>query len=142
MTAPDYFVPQQKTIFWILRGSPTIVATVGPHNYQSGLVVRIDVPMAEATNGQPPTSLTSSRGMTQINGLIGQITVTGTNFFSIPIDSRKFDPYVFIFDPRDYQYVGQVIPVAEDALTLTSATKNNYTIRPEIYGTPPAPQTI
>ena len=80
--------------------------------------------------------------MAQINGQVFEITVIGNNAFTIPIDSTNFDDYDLMLNPIDYQYVGQVIPVGEGALTLTSVTRNNYTIAPEIYGTRPAPQTI
>lgn len=142
MTAPDYFVPQQMPIRTIFKGSPTRIVTNSNHNYRDGLVVRIVIPLAEQANGQPPTALNSSRGMSQLNDFVGPITVVGTAAFSIPIDSTTFDDFSITLDPKDYEYVGQVIPVAENALTLTSATKNNYTSIPQLYGTPPAPQTI
>ena len=74
--------------------------------------------------------------------MIGEITVTGTDEFTIPINSTNFDRYVTCVAPNDFSYVGQVIPIAENAFTLSSAGVNNNNITPEIYGTPPAPQTL
>lgn len=145
MVAPTFFYPYQKAIFNIVRGNPTSIATVGAHNFINGLVVRIDIPPPPALPGPgfppiPPGSV--AKGMYQLNGTLAPITVTGANTFTIPVDSTGFEPFVSSFTPVNDAYVAQVIPVAEDALTLTSATHNNNNIIPEIYGPPPAPQTI
>lgn len=145
MVAPNLFYPNQMAIFNIVRGNPTVIATVGAHNYVNGLVVRIDIPPPPAPPGPgfpPIPPVNTPRGMYQLNGTIAPITVTGANLFTIPIDSTGFDPFVFNLVPRNNSYLAQVIPISEDALTLTSATHNNNNIIPEIFGTPPAPQTI
>jgi len=145
MVAPDNFVPSLKTIFGIARGNPTVIVTNVVHNYLDGLVVRIDIspPPAPPGPGNPPLPpVNEDRGMYRLNGTIAPITVLGPLTFSIPIDSTAFDPYVLCPNPENSSYIGQVIPVSEDALTLTSVTHNNNNIAPEIYGPSPAPQTI
>jgi hypothetical protein len=137
MTAPDYFYPNQKSIAAISQSYPAVVMTVTNHNFINGLVVRIVIPVASPNHYF--VGPVSDRGMPQINGMVGEVTVLTPTTFSLPIDSTSFDPYIPTLIPKDDEILGQVIPISENALTLTSVTKNNNTIFPEIYGTPPSP---
>jgi hypothetical protein len=140
MTTPPYYYPPMQIISSITRGNPTIITTVNDHGYLSSLVVRIVIPSASrATPFQTPQA---SLGMPQIDGKIGQITVLSPNSFSFPINSLNFLPYTVPAMIDDDNWVGQVIPIAQNALALTedeftSTTINNNIIIPEIY--PPAP---
>ncbi len=63
-------------------------------------------------------------GMTQMNKLIGNIILTSNVFdslFVVDIDSTSFDAFVI---PADQTQLAQVIPVGENALQLTGATRN------------------
>ena len=138
MTAPDYFYPNQQAISAISQSLPVIITTYNPHNYKNGLVVRVFVPSNKEYF--PFKANVNYLGIPQINGLLGEVTVLSPTTFSLPIDSSSFDTYTpGIGFPEDNEFVGQVIPVGEIALTLTSATVNNRNIVPEIFGTPPSP---
>ncbi len=137
MTSPDYFSPSQKSIASISQGRRVVITTFTDHNFLDGLIVRVVIPGVNANH--PFVGIVNSLGMPQMNGLEGKITVLTPTSFSLPIDSTFFDPYVMSAFPSDEQFVGQVIPIAENAFTLTSATKNNNNIIPEIYGTSPSP---
>jgi hypothetical protein len=137
MTAPDYFYPNQKSIFGITQTNPVVITTFNAHNYLNGLVVRIFLPLPSPS--APFVGPIPSLGMPQINGLSGKVTVLSPTTFSLPIDSSSFDAYVVGALPKNDACLGQAIPIAEDALTLTSATQNNNTVFPEIYGTSPSP---
>ena len=142
MTTPPYFYPPMQLISSISRSNPAIIATFDPHGYHTGLVVRIVIPSSSrATPGFTPQA---SLGMPEIDGQIGEITVINANAFYFPINSRGFIPYLLPIPPfpHDVRWVGQVIPIAQDALalttqTITSTTINNNIIPPELY--PPAP---
>jgi hypothetical protein len=123
MSAPTFFTPHQEIIAQIVRGLPTTVFTIRAHGFLAGQVVKIDIPV--------------QRGMQQLNGYIGQATITGALTFTLPIDSTGFDPYAVIVIPVNESYCGQVIPIAEDALTLACSTINNNNILPETIGTIP-----
>jgi hypothetical protein len=138
MTLPDYFYPNQQDISAISQTNPAVITTYNAHNYKDGLVVRVYIPSTQEP--APYKSTFPSLGMPQINGAVGIISVINTNMFSMAIDSTNFDPYVpGLALPKDKAFIGQVIPVSEDALTLTSATINNRNITPEIFGTSPSP---
>jgi hypothetical protein len=120
MSAPDYFAPTQNVISAIIQGLTTEVWTHVAHKFNDGQIVKIHIPI--------------QRGMQQLDGYEGEIEITGALRFTIPVDSRDFDPYAHIIDPIDQKYIGQVIPTAESALTLACATINNNNILPEIIG--------
>jgi hypothetical protein len=120
MTAPDYFICGNRTIANVVQGNPTIVTTLEPHLYQTGLVVRFIVPLTS--------------GMVDLNNLTGEIIVSDNFTFSVPIDSTNFPPFIPVVNPADLPFVPQVVAIAENALTLTCAEVNNNNILPEIVG--------
>jgi|APFre7841882793_1041355.scaffolds.fasta_scaffold06993_3 hypothetical protein len=120
MSAPDYFIPTQNVIVDIITGISTEVWTHVNHSFNAGQVVKLNIPI--------------QCGMQQLNGYEGEIEITGAFRFSIPVDSRDFDPFVHIIDPIDQKYIAQVIPTGENALTLDCATINNNNILPETIG--------
>lgn len=129
MTAPSFFLPSQKIISSIIRGTRTTsIFTQIPHGYTSGLVVRLFIP--------------EQRGIRQLNGQVGEIVVITPTLLRFPVVSSSFDPfipYALPFNPNNEPYLAQIIPIAENALTLDSVTENSDNIVPEITGTPPAP---
>jgi hypothetical protein len=115
------FKPTMRLISSISRGSTTTITTASAHGYYTGMTVRILVPdlINTAIRG------TSLAGMPQINKLSGRITVTGTDTFTIDIDSTDFDAFAI---PGTWNaQVGlypQVVPFAEDNDMTTAAVRN------------------
>lgn len=88
------------------------VTTSFAHQYGTGLIVRLIVPR--------------QYGMVQANNLSGTITVTSPTTFTITIDTRAFDPFVY---PGPTPPVGtttpaQVIPFGEINSILDQAYHN------------------
>lgn len=108
-TNPTY-QPAMRIISAITNANPAQVTTTFAHNYQTNLIVRINIP--------------SHFGMQQINQLQGTITVNSTTTFLIDIDTTHFDVFS---TPANYPYSYQsatVVPVGEDNSTLLQATNN------------------
>lgn len=128
----DYFVPNLNTISSIGSGLKTTIVTFSPHGYASGLVVRIYIPQTRISEIDHVTVI--PLGMTQLNGFIGPIVVTGPSSFILNVDSTNFDPYNISGVENLNSAIGQVSPIAEDAFSLAQAIKNNNNIAPEIFG--------
>jgi hypothetical protein len=115
------FKPTVRLISSISKGSTTTISTAIAHDYLTGLTVRILVPDAINT-GLPPSGLC---GMTQINKLFGEITVTGPTTFIVDIDSNNFDDFAV---PGTWiNQVGlypQVVPMSEKNDMNTEAVRN------------------
>jgi hypothetical protein len=111
------FQPAMRIITGITNAFPATVTTSFPHNYLTGLTVRIDLP--------------TGFGMQQLAVLCAfpnmqtfEITVTGTTTFTIPVDTTNFDAFSApVTYPADAQYA-QVIAVGEDNSILTQAVQN------------------
>jgi hypothetical protein len=104
------FKPAMRIISSITKGTTTTVTTTFANGYQTGLIVRLDIPLGF--------------GMQQINGQFGPIVVTGSTTFVIPIDSTNYDDYSpSVVYPQSAQY-GQVVPMAEVNQILTQAVQN------------------
>ena len=118
------FKPTVRLISSVVKGVTTTVTTERAHDYLTGMTVRILVPDA-INSGLPAVGLC---GMTQINNLIGKITVTGLTTFTIDIDSTNFDDF-FIPVPwiKQIGLYPQVIPIAEDSDMNTAAVRNVLT---------------
>ncbi len=104
------FVPALATIVAITRNQNALVQTAFPHTFLVGESVKLLVP--------------PQFGMRQMNGLVGNITVISPifpSFFLTDIDSTSFDEFVVPVNPTQS---AQVIPVGENALMLTGATRN------------------
>jgi hypothetical protein len=115
------FKPTIRLISSIGKGATTTVTTERDHGYLTGMTVRILVPDTINTG----ISASGVAGMTQINNLLGKITVTGTTTFTIDIDSSNFD--AFTIPVTWIQQIGlypQVVPVSEDSDMNTAAVKN------------------
>jgi len=118
---PEYFKPWQNVIEGISRSNPAVVGMVRPHGYSDGLVVRLIVP--------------KQCGMPQLNNKTFDITVRNPFDFSIPVDTRAFDPFVTI-NPAliaTYPYLAQALPTGDTNLSPTQAMVNNNNIIPELY---------
>ena len=104
------FEPALRNISTITNDNPASVTTTFDHDYVSGTIVRFFIP--------------PQFGMQQIDSLSGEITVTGTDTFTVDINTLKFDTFSV---PTDFPYdkqVAQVIPIGENSSQLTAATRN------------------
>ena len=100
-----------RLISAITNANPAQVTTTFDHDYETGDIVRLN--------------LSRWFGMTQANKLVGTITVTGTDTFTINIDTTKFDPYVIPAPvPWYVDRYGSVTPVGEVAANWGGATQN------------------
>lgn len=124
MSLPPYFVPAQfqpslQVIIGLTNSNPVIVTTLDDHLYSNGLIVSFFVP--------------KECGMVQLNNKTGPITVLAADTFSVPIDTTGFDAFIPPALPIESSIqLAQVLPSAEDALTLTSSIHNNNNISPEL----------
>lgn len=109
---PDpIYQPAMRLIAAITTENPAEVTTTFAHQYETGLVVRLDIPQA--------------CGMPQANGQTGAITVTADTTFLIDIDSTNYQPFVIPDDPPPYVNIcAQVVPVGEVNEQLDQATRN------------------
>lgn len=104
------YQPAMRIISSITRDITPTVTTSFAHQYETGLIVRIDIP--------------TGFGMSQLNGQSFPITVTGNTTFTIDIDTRFYDSFLApVSYPYSYQSA-QVIPIGELNEMLTSAVRN------------------
>lgn len=105
------FQPAMRLIASITNAFPAIVVTTFANGYESGLIVRLDLPPAV--------------GMQQANGLTGTISVIDDVTFSINIDTRSFDVFAIPVSPGPFDNTcAQVVPIGEIAFQLDQAVQN------------------
>ena len=105
------YQPAMRLITAITNDNPALVTTSFAHQYLDGLIVRLDIPIAD--------------GMQQANGLIGNITVASPTTFTIDIDTRLFEPFsIPVSAPPYINICAQVVPVGEINETLYNSTRN------------------
>lgn len=123
INADPRFYPRNRYITAITLAASAVITLSVTHGYTVGQSVRINVP--------------SAFGMTQINGLIGNITAisTANNTITVDIDSTGFTAFAFPTSATAAAGVtfAQVVPVGEAAINsstqhygnlLDDATKN------------------
>lgn len=104
------YKPSMRIISAITNANPAAITTTFDHNYVTGTVVRLHIP--------------PGYGILQANELFGEITVTGTDTFTIDIDTSTFDTYTTPASfPQSYQYA-QVVPIGENNSILTASVQN------------------
>jgi len=101
------FGPSISIIASITNANPALVTTSANHNYISGNIVRMDIPLGF--------------GMQQINQQAGEITVRGNTTFTISIDTTHYDVFAY---PMSYEQCPICTPFAEDNAQLTAAVQN------------------
>lgn len=100
-----------RLIASITNANPATVTTTFANQYETGLIVRLDLPLAV--------------GMQQANGLTGTITVIDSVTFTINIDTTNFDAFSIPVSPRPFDNTcAQVVPVGEVNEQLDQATRN------------------
>jgi len=102
------FQPGSKVITAITQTDPIVVTTSLVHRYIDGMIVRLLVP--------------EEYGMPQANNLVGEITVTGVQNFSLSVNGSLFQAFVV---PVTVPLTpAQVVPVGENNGILTAACQN------------------
>lgn len=105
------FQPAMRLISAITQSNPAVVTTSFAHQYHTGLIVRLKVPVAD--------------GMQQIDNQQGTITVLDEVTFAIDIDAALFEPFAIPDDPNPHvDTCAQVIPIGEVNETIYYATQN------------------
>jgi len=112
--SPTY-QPAMRLITAITNAVNAAVTTSFDHDYITGTIVRILVP--------------DTYGMYQLNQRKGTITVTGTDSFTIDIDTTNFDTFVVptLATPPEFYLTAktaQVVPIGEINSSLLAATQN------------------
>lgn len=74
------YQPAMRIIESVTNDNPAVVTTTFNHQYQTGLIVRLNIPLGY--------------GMQQANQLYGPIVVTGDDTFTIDIDTTYFGPLI------------------------------------------------
>lgn len=97
------FYPRKRTITAITQATSAVITMSVTHGYTAGQAVRINVPAAYA--------------MTEIDGLIGNITAVSTanNTITVDIDSTNFTAFSFPVSADVPFSLAEVIPVGETA---------------------------
>jgi len=105
------FQPAMRLIASITNSSPATVTTTFAHQYETGLIVRLDLPPAV--------------GMQQADGATGTITVIDDTSFFIDIDTTYFDIFSIPVSPGPFDNTcAQVVPIGEVNESLDQATRN------------------
>lgn len=105
------FQPAMRLIESITNSFPAVVTTTFAHQYESGTIVRLDIPPA--------------CGMQQANEKFGPIEVLSSTTFSIPLDTTHYDTFSIPVSPDPHTNIcAQVNPIAEINSILTAAVQN------------------
>jgi hypothetical protein len=104
------FQRAMRVIASISNSSPAVVTTTFNHQYITGLIVRLYIPIGF--------------GMHQIDQQQGTITVTGDTTFTIDINTLYIEPFAAATTFPESQQFAQVVPVAEVNSSLLNATQN------------------
>jgi hypothetical protein len=105
------FQPAMRLITAITNSAQALVTTSFAHQYRTGLIVRLDIPVA--------------CGMQEANTLTGSIIVVSPSMFLINIDTTLFDPFAIPVGVSPHvNTCAQVVPVGEINELLTEATRN------------------
>jgi len=113
------FQPAMRVISEITNSFPVLITTSLMHQYQTGLIVRLYIPLGF--------------GMQLANQLEGDITVINGNQFTMNIDTTNFEPFIipplvivngFYFAPGGQAGPAMSVPVGEINSLLTESTQN------------------
>lgn len=105
------FQPSMRLISAITNGNPAVVTTTFGHDFVSGTLVRLYIPVID--------------GMFQASNLVGTITVTGPTTFTIDIDTTSFDVFAIPVAPSPHDNTcALVVPIGEVNDILSAATQN------------------
>ena len=106
-----YIQPAMRLIHSITNASPALVTTTFDHQYLSGTIVRLDIPVA--------------CGMQEADKQYGPIVVTSPTTFNFPLDTTYFTPFAIPVAPDPHENTcAMVIPIGEISQMLDAATQN------------------
>jgi len=110
--SPTY-QPAMRLISSISKAVLAEIKTTFDHDFVSGTIVRIHMPRTDVY------------GMPQIDKLSGAITVTGTDTFTMDIDTTLFQALVIPTPiPAHTQSYPYVIPIGQINSILTASVRN------------------
>lgn len=123
------FQPAMRTIIAITNDVAATVTTSFAHQYVTGMIVQINLPVPTRRNRQGQVIF--GFGMDQINQQQGEIIVgPDPNSFIISINTTNYDAFVVPPDVElpngtfaQLQYA-QVVPIGENNAMLSAATRN------------------
>lgn len=101
------YQPAMRIVTVITRANPCVITTSFDHQYLTGTIVRIDIPLGF--------------GMQQLNQQFGPITVLSTTTFSLPINTINYDTFII---PSGNEQWAQSVPIGELTEMLTAAVQN------------------
>jgi len=99
------FIPKRRLVSNLALGFPTVVTTTEDHGYTSTLIVSFLFPNVKRIQA--------------LQNVAFPITVLSPTTFSVPIDTTNYGPFTV-----DTNQEPQVLPAAEQNLTLVNATNN------------------
>ncbi len=112
--------PAMRQITAITQTNPVIVTTSFDHDYFTGDVVRIVIPI--------------NQGMKQLNQQYAAITVLTPTTFSMPIDATNFEA---LSVPADAQQAPQAVPVGQANSTTWNSPYNTLPTLSRVNHGPP-----
>lgn len=107
--SPTY-QPAMRIIDSITQADPMVITTSFDHDYVSGTIVRLIIP--------------DGFGMEEAKDIVGEITVTGTDTFSLDIDAKLFNIFASPTAFPDTYQKAQVIPIGERSDMIDAAVHN------------------
>lgn len=103
--------PAIAVISSITNAREAVVTTTIDHNYSSGTIVRFRIP--------------ESVGMKQIDKMTGIVTVTGSDTFTVDINTTNFDAFSIPGAPAWYENTcALVVPIGEISSQFTAAVQD------------------
>jgi hypothetical protein len=105
------FQPAMRVITAVTNAFPVTITTSFAHQYNSGLIVRINMP--------------PHYGMDMLNQAYAPITVTSPTTFTMPIDTTTYTPFVVPpLNPGHNWTAPQVVPIGSVSSDIYLATQN------------------
>lgn len=104
------YEPAMRLVTDITKAEEAVITTSFDHDYQSGLIIRLYVPV--------------NYGMFQANHKKGEITVLTSDTFSIKIDTREFDTFTAPASPPYYNKTALCIPIGNILNEKNLAVRN------------------
>lgn len=105
------FQPAMRLISAITNSNPATVTTTFDHDYVSGTIVRFYLPKCV--------------GMMQLDKQKATITVTGTDTFTINIDTTSYDPFAIPAVPSWHDNTcALIVPIGEVSSQFTASVQD------------------
>ena len=97
--------PASRLIGSITKANKAEITTTTDHDYETGLIVRFYVP--------------TYYGMRELDGVQAKITVTGTDTFTVDINTAKYTAFAVPVAQWYHRRCAQVVPVTGVARDVT-----------------------